>query len=159
MNKKRFFGFGLVLVSIILSASNLTITGNVIGSNYTSYLSLFSVLSFILGAGLILAGGVQNKVIRSRVSKDSLLLRVAQDVGRRQAISRDINHLIAELNKGNTTPGLGTKTVSNGIYELRGRNGGRVYYREIEKGKYEILGYSDKPSQRGVINRLKDLYP
>ena len=66
--------------------------------------------------------------------------------------------MIAELNKGNTNPGIGTKTVSTGLYELRGRNGGRVYYRESQKGKYEILGYSDKASQNRVINRLKKLY-
>jgi len=159
MRKIRLLGFVFLFFGAVIFFSNFSITGAVIGtSTSNNFFSFISITFFLVGVALIFAGGIENKVIGSRVKKDPLLLRVAEDIGEKDSISRDVNHLIAELNKGNTNPGIGTKTVSTGLYELRGRNGGRVYYRESQKGKYEILGYSDKASQNRVINRLKKLY-
>ena len=138
---------------------NFSITGAVVGITFNESLSnIFPIIFFLIGGAFIIAGGIENKIIGSRIKDSSLLLKVAKDIGKKGAISRDVSHLISELNKGNTSPGVGTKTVSRGIYELRGRNGGRVYYREADKSKYEILGYSDKSSQRKVINYIKNIY-
>ncbi len=159
MRKIRVLGFAFSFFGAVIFFSSFSITGAVIGaSSSNNFLSFLSITFFLVGVALIFAGGIENKVIGSRIKKDPLLLRVAEDIEGKDSIGRDVNHLIKELNKGNTNPGIGTKTISTGLYELRGRNGGRVYYRETQKGKYEILGYSNKASQNRVINRLKKLY-
>ena len=45
----------------------------------------------------------------------------------------------------------------NGVFELRGKNRARVYYREVD-GKIEILGKSVKNNQQKVIDILKNMY-
>ena len=120
-------------------------------------LGFLSIILLFIGVVLTRPGKLENMVVSSRVKEDNFLLKEAEKLGKKEAISRDINHLIEQLNKGNTNPGLGTKSICRGIYELRGRNGGRVYYREIGKDQYEILGYSDKDSQEKVIKHLKEL--
>jgi putative component of toxin-antitoxin plasmid stabilization module len=150
----------LIFIGAVLILNSLSgITGFVIAEAIGTGISGIIGLALVIGGVVLFAGGIENKVIGSNVKKDPLLLEIAEDIGNKNSISRDVNHLITQLNKGNTNPGLGTKTVSKGIYELRGRNGGRVYYRKIDNDKYEILGYSDKESQNKVINRLKELYP
>lgn len=56
MNKKRVFGLILISISIISSISNITLTGNVIGYSAGSYFAFIAILSFILGAVLMLLG-------------------------------------------------------------------------------------------------------
>jgi putative component of toxin-antitoxin plasmid stabilization module len=159
MKKVRFLGFLFLFIGMGIFFSNSSITGAVIGaSSLNNFSSFLSIALFFVGIYLIFVGGIENKILSSKVKEDPLLLRIAENIGKKESIKRDINHLIAELNKGNTNPGIGTKTISKGLYELRGRNEGRVYYREIQKGKYEILGYSDKDSQDRAIARLKKLY-
>lgn len=157
MNKKRLTGEIFVVLAVAIFLFNIEITGAVIGSAASNLRSLAALVLFIRGLMLINLG-IGDRVIDSLVKQDPLLFRVAEKVGEKQSISRDINHLIKELNKGNTNPGVGTKTVSKGIYELRGRSGGRVYFRKAGRKKYELLGYSDKNTQSKVINRLKKLY-
>ncbi len=159
MKKISLLGFILIFIGLIIFIFNSSLTGAVIGiSSLNNFFNFFSIIIFIIGIGLILRGGIEERLIISKVKEDPLILRIARDIGGKDSISRDVNHLISELNKGNTNPGIGTKTISRGLYELRGRNGGRVYYRNRGKEGYEILGYSDKGSQRKVINRLKELY-
>lgn len=165
MNKKRLLGFGFISLAIIIVVSNTNITGAIIGTSTSNYLSLVALVFFIVGGFLILTGKLENKVMGSKVKEDPLLSSVAEHIGENQAVNRDVNHLIKELNKGNTNPGTGTRTVFKGVRELRGPNEGRVYFRQIEKeddkdkkDKYEILAYSDKDYQSRVINRLKKLY-
>lgn len=163
MNKKRLLVFLLIITSIamiLLKSSNLTTGFSIFHSSLffpNFWQILIGTFLILVGAGLFVQSN-NNHVVSSRVKKDSLLLKIAEEVGRKQDISRDINHLIYQLNQGNLNPGLGTKSVSQNVRELRGRNGGRVYYREIEKGKYELLGYSDKGTQERVIRRLGELY-
>ena len=158
--KKKSLGFIFILLSVVIIISNAKITGAIIGNSLSNSLSFIAVILFGVGVFLIITERLENGVVSSRVKTDPLLTRVAEEVGKREAISRDVNHLITELNKGNTNPGIGTKTIFAGVYELRGRNGGRVYYRQIGGDRYEILGYSDKnkTNQRKVINRIKQLY-
>ena len=67
--------------------------------------------------------------------------------------------MIEKLRLGNEQCGKGKKTLFRNVKELRGFEGGRVYYRKVD-GKIEILGKSDKVKrdQQKVINILKDLY-
>jgi putative component of toxin-antitoxin plasmid stabilization module len=155
MKPRQLLGSAFILLGVIISVSNLSMTGAVIGSPLSNYFS-FLALAFLLVGVLLMKSGIENKVINSKVKENPLLLRTAKNLG--QDEGREVNHLIEQLNKGNTNPGVGTRTVFSGVYELRGRNGGRVYFRNIGKEKYEILGYSDKDSQLSVINRLRELY-
>jgi len=54
-------------------------------------------------------------------------------------------------------PGIGTRSLFNGISEARGANGGRVYFRNVG-GTVEILAKSSKANQAAVISELRKLY-
>lgn len=56
-----------------------------------------------------------------------------------------------------TNPGIGTKHLSGNIYYLRGRNGGRVFYR-MDGNTMEILGKATKANEQTVINLVLDLF-
>ena len=84
---------------------------------------------------------------------------MAKTAGKNQAIQDEINLMIEKLRLGNENCGIGKKTLFRNVKELRGNEGGRVYYRKVD-GKIEILAKSDKVkrNQKKVINILKDLY-
>ena len=52
MNKKRW-GLASIILSAIISLSNLTITGAVVGAQTKNYLSLFSIFLFVIGFVLL----------------------------------------------------------------------------------------------------------
>lgn len=74
------------------------------------------------------------------------LVREAKQAGRDQSAQRSINNLVEQLSLGNRNPGIGTEDVFKDVYELRGKNRARVYYREVG-GKIEILGKSTKSNK------------
>ena len=84
---------------------------------------------------------------------------MAEKAGKNQAIQYEINLMIEKLRLGNENCGIGKKTLFRNVKELRGNEGGRVYYRKAD-GEIEILAKSDKVkrNQEKVINILKDLY-
>ena len=71
-----------------------------------------------------------------RIKENPALVREAQRAGRDQDAQRSLNNLVEQLALGNRNPG-----VFKDVYELRGKNRARVYYREVD-GKIEILGKS-----------------
>lgn len=92
-----------------------------------------------------------------RIKENPALIREAQQAGRDQDAQRSLNNLVEQLSLGNRNPGIGTENVFKDVYELRGKNRARVYYREVD-GKIEILGKSVKRNQQKVINILKKMY-
>lgn len=92
-----------------------------------------------------------------RIKENPALVREAQRAGRDQDAQRSLNNLVEQLALGNQNPGIGTENVFKDVYELRGKNRARVYYREVD-GKIEILGKSVKSNQQKVINILKKMY-
>ena len=94
-----------------------------------------------------------------RIKEDAGLVRAAKDACKNADVQKDINHLEDELAKGNNNPGIGRKSISKNIIEHRGKNGGRLYIRELD-GVTEIVGKSGKKksNQQFVINRLKEIY-
>lgn len=164
--KQKVFGVVLIIIGIVFILNSFWgISGFVIFEGLEDFLG--DKIGFAIGMVLV-AGGIftlvlskerlENMIIASRVKEDSFLSRIAKGVGKKEPINRDINHLISELNRGNTNPGVGTKSISPGIYELRGRNGGRVYYKDSSGGRYEVLGYSDKETQDKVIKHIRKKY-
>lgn len=53
-------------------------------------------------------------------------------------------------------PGIGSKSIGQGIFEARSRGGARVYFRNTEEG-VEIVGYSNKANQQAVINLILEI--
>jgi len=97
--------------------------------------------------------------IVSKIKEDAGLARAAKEACKNTDVQKDINHLEEELAKGNDNPGIGRKPIGNGIVEHRGKNGGRLYVRELDS-VIEILAKSGKKknNQQFVINRLKEIY-
>jgi hypothetical protein len=91
--------------------------------------------------------------IVSKIKESPALVREARKMGKDQAAQRDVNHLIEQLASGNKNPGIGNERVKGlkNVSEARGRNEGRVYFRE-KNGKIEILGKSNKDNQKKVIS-------
>jgi hypothetical protein len=85
------------------------------------------------------------------------IIKQAEKAGENQQIQNEMNHLIYEFLNGNNNPGIGNKNLFKDICYLRGRNGGRVFYR-IKNGGIEILAKSNKGNEQNVINILKNLY-
>jgi hypothetical protein len=97
--------------------------------------------------------------IVSRIKEDTRLVNFAENACKNQQIQREINEMIEKLRLGNEQCGKGSKTLFRDVKELRGKNGGRVYYRKCD-GKIEILAKSNKVrrDQNSVIEILKSKY-
>ena len=92
-----------------------------------------------------------------RIKENPSIVREAERAGRDQDAQRSLNNLIEQLSLGNENSGIGTENVFKDVFELRGKNRARVYYRKVD-GKIEILAKSVKNNQQKVINILKKLY-
>jgi HD superfamily phosphohydrolase len=79
-------------------------------------------------------------------------------MGKDLAAQKDVNNLIEQLSLRNDNLGIGNKRVKNlkNVSEARGRNQGRVYFRE-KNGKIEILAKSNKDNQKKVIGILQKI--
>jgi len=156
----------IILVGLILIASSslMSITGSVISESVNIRSSVLG-LAFIIGGLALFLAEKESKLI-SLVKRDDALYNLARELKGNEIIQGDINHLLYELNKGNENPGLGTRKLFGSISYLRGRKGGRVFYRPIEDNKYEILAYAigtgqgggKHQSERKVMNRLREKY-
>jgi len=100
---------------------------------------------------------VATKELVSIVKQDEKILKYAKETFEgNEALRKEANSLIEQLNKGNMNPGIGTKNIGKGIFEARSRNGARIYFRN--NSKIEILGYSHKGNQQNVINQIMKIY-
>lgn len=99
--------------------------------------------------------GNMSKKLTSRIKESNKLIREAEKAGKSNQAG--IDKLTSQLQGGNMNPGIGTKSIGHGISEARGRDGSRVYFREIN-GVVEILGKSNKANQQSVINEIYNIY-
>ncbi|MCR8966136.1 hypothetical protein O0550_23620 [Brevibacillus halotolerans] len=95
--------------------------------------------------------------VKSRIDEDRVILKETEKAMRNTQVQKEANDLVERFLRGHDTPGKGTKPVFGNVFELRGKEGARVYYR-LKGDTFEILGKSDKNNQQDVINRLKKLY-
>jgi hypothetical protein len=93
-----------------------------------------------------------------RIKENPALIREAERMSKDQAAQKDVNHLIEQLSLGNDNPGIGNGRIKGlkNVSEARGRNEGRVYFREKD-GKIEILAKSNKDNQNKVIGILQKM--
>ncbi|QDS38122.1 hypothetical protein FPS98_13900 [Brevibacillus brevis] len=72
-------------------------------------------------------------------------------------IQKDADALLRRYLEGNNNPGISNNNIFGDIFELRSKNGARVYLRK-SGDTVEVLAKSDKNNQKDVINRLRKLY-
>ena len=113
--------------------------------------------NFFVGKNAMLVhnGGDCVPNIVSRIKDSSRLVREAEDAGR--SLQPEIDKLTAQLMQGNMNPGIGSRSLFNGISEARSANGARVYFRQVG-GNVEILAKYTKANQDSVIATLQRLY-
>ncbi len=155
-----------IIGTLFLINAQLDITGAFLG-----FKSLNVLISFFIGIMLLFLAVVifstatltleKAVALKSSIHKYPSILRLTQEAAKNQDVQRDLDHLEEELQKGNFEAGLGHPGHIEGtsIFYLRGRNGGRVYYRKAGESDYEIVGKSAKGrNQEQVIDKLKGIY-
>ncbi len=70
MKPQKLLGISFILLALIVSVSNISITGAVIGSSLSNYFSFITLVLFIGGIGLLMAG---------REAKEGNLAELASD--------------------------------------------------------------------------------
>jgi len=103
---------------------------------------------------------LEKKLISSEIKKHPAIQRLAVKATQNRDVQRDIDHLVYELSKGNLEAGLGKPGHIQGtsIFYMRGRKGGRLYFRKSPHG-FDIVGKSAKGSnQQKVMEALKKTY-
>ena len=113
----------------------------------------YSAMNFAAKKGARLLGNTFK--IQNSLENSQYLLKQVGKIGTKQA--DEIDNIIVKLSHGNLNPGIGTKNLFRRVFESRGANGGRVYWRMVGE-TIEILAHSDKNNQQKVINKLRELY-
>lgn len=106
-------------------------------------------------------GAAADITVESKIGKSTYAIRQAEAMG--EAAQADADHLLAELKKGNANPGIGTRSLGDGFYELRGRNGGRVIVKQTSAGSFDIVGkfqghIRGASANSGIIKKLMEVY-
>jgi hypothetical protein len=60
--------------------------------------------------------------------------------GLSEGAQKDVDKLLSQLRAGNANPGIGTKALGDGYFELRGANAGRVIVNQTSLGEFEVVG-------------------
>jgi len=89
------------------------------------------------------------------IGEDSKLVKYAEEAGK--SVQKGLDSLTKELSRGNTNPGLGSKSLGKGISYARARDGARVFYQQAGNN-IEILAKASKANETAVINYLKNLF-
>jgi hypothetical protein len=91
----------------------------------------------------------------SSIGEDAKLVKYAEESGK--SVQKGLDHLVEELGKGNTNPGLGTKGLGNGISYARARDGARVFFKQAND-TITIIAKASKANESQVINYLKAFF-
>jgi len=106
------------------------------------------------GGGLIQDAPARLRVASKINQRNSLSKEASRLTGR---VQNEVNSLVNNFLSGNRNPGLGTKHLSGNIYYLRGREGGRVFFREVNN-TMQILGKATKANEQTVINLVLEIF-
>jgi len=107
----------------------------------------------------VLSGSVKagKYFVKFRIGEDSVLTKETEKAMKDDKIQKAADNLIHQYLQGNSNPGIENNYLFDGVFELRAKNGARVYLR-TQGDTVEILAKSDKHNQQKVIDRLKVLY-
>lgn len=103
MNKKKWFGIFLIVISLVIAVFNLTITGAVVGSSVKDYLSLISVGLFVGGVVFVFLGrrdGLE-KIIDIARTRHARKIVEREEKAKRKAKSIEGPKSVAEAVKRN----------------------------------------------------------
>jgi hypothetical protein len=97
----------------------------------------------------------------SRIAASPYATRLASAL--EGAAQSDVDALLAQLRAGNLNPGIGTRALGKGFFELRGRNAGRVIVKQTSAGTFDIVGkfqgnVRGATANSAIIQRLIDDY-
>lgn len=162
MKASTITGVLAVLYGIsVIASEGITMTGAFAGTKPASFLLPLSGTLIILLGIAALRKGLEHKIMLTSVIKmDSGLHKLTKEAVRNQYVKRDLDHLTYELAKGNFQAGIGLGYIQGtDVNEMRGRRGGRLYFRRIGPEHYEIVAKSGKGNQERVIKKLQELYP
>lgn len=161
----KIISISLILAGLLLIVDSQTgLTGAVLGFAVTNNTAktLTGLVLLLLGAILFMVENSElEKKIRltSSIKKYKSICKLAEDATRNQDVQREIDHLVYELSKGHLAglPHIGYIEKTD-VFYLRGRRGGRLYYRRTKEG-YDIVGKSAKgKNQDQVIKQLEEKY-
>jgi len=110
---------------------------------------------FMVATGDLGEVGEAGTKLLSTIGEDTKLVKYAEDAGK--SVQKGLDHLVEELGKGNTNPGLGTKGLGNGISYARARDGARVFFKQAQD-TITIIAKASKANESQVINYLKSLF-
>lgn len=147
----------LIALSIFSSLGNLTLTGNVIGSNYSSYLSWLSIISFVVGVVIMMM------VYRIDISTLERKLKEIENVKIRRELLSDAHRAFKFAKRGLDVNGLWDYTKS---YEENKRNFFNHFYDDVDeeirvdflKQKGLLPNGLAKPDFQKVMDDFKAIY-
>lgn len=91
-----------------------------------------------------------NITTRSRIGDSPYATRLANRLS--EGAQRDVDNLLAQLRAGNANPGIGTRPLGDGFFELRGANAGRVIVKQTSAGTFDIVGKFQAHVRGGTAN-------
>jgi hypothetical protein len=102
-------------------------------------------------------------VLRSSIHNSPSLCRLAEEATNNERVQTELNHLLSELSRGNDTAGLTPGRIGGtDVSYLRGRNGGRLFYRSYQardERVYDVVGKSCKGrNEDQVISAIEKIY-
>jgi hypothetical protein len=95
-------------------------------------------------------GAAADITVTSAIKNSSFAVRQAKALG--QAAQRDVDSLLSALRAGNTNPGIGTRALGGGFFELRGANAGRVIVHQGSANQFTIVGKFQGHVRGGTAN-------
>lgn len=109
------------------------------------------------GSGVPADSGTNPVALRSRIKDNPYAVRLAESLS--EQAQRDVDKLLLQLANGNRNPGIGTRPLGGGFYELRGSNAGRVIINATGNGTFDIVGkfqghVRGDAANSATINRL-----
>ena len=83
-------------------------------------------------------GAAANITLTSKIGESKYAIRLAGEMS--QQAQKDVDGLLEQFKLGNSKPGIGTRPLGNGFFELRGANGGRAIIKRKSAATFDIVG-------------------
>ena len=141
------------IIGIILLSTPPTVTGALIGTTTSvSFLSqILGLILITLSIATSMTNGLEIRVT-DNIKESKILLKLAKDARKNAHVRSELTHLEAGL-------GRQGHIEDTGIFYLRGRNGGRLYFNRTGEKSYQIVGESGKgKNQDRVMAELTRIY-
>lgn len=141
MDKKRILGFGLILVAVAIIASNISMTGAVIGTTLSNSMSFIALVFLVVGLGLMMARKKSLLEIKVDGTGRTLILTNKFKKAIRMHNIKPIQNAISNIGTGK---GKEEMLKHSPHKSVRGGTGFRVLYDiDYKKGETILIDYSN----------------